>query len=68
MIKLKPCPFCGGKVSITYSSWNKVFNVWHVDRPCDMTEPMLIDGTKAESLADAYRVWNRRANNDTHVL
>jgi hypothetical protein len=60
MSKLKPCPFCGGKVSITYSSWNKTFNIWHNDKPCALIEPIQIDGSKAKSLAEASEMWNRR--------
>ena len=61
MSKLKPCPFCGGKVSITYSSWNEAFNIWHNDKPCALIEPIQIDGSKAKSLKEAIDLWNRRA-------
>lgn len=61
MGKLKPCPFCGGKVSVTYSSWNKTFNIWHDDNQCALIEPMQIDGAKANSLKEASDLWNRRA-------
>ena len=55
---LKPCPFCGGEVSLTYNSMDKAFSIWHRFNKCAMAEPMKLD--EAESLADAAEKWNRR--------
>lgn len=60
--KLKPCPFCCGKVSITYNSAENVFRVWHSGSTvCEIQEPIEISGEFAKSLEDAANVWNRRA-------
>lgn len=61
MIELKPCPFCGGEVRLTYNSMDKAFNIWHRFNKCAMAEPMRLDD--AESLADAAEKWNRRMEN-----
>lgn len=61
MSDLKPCPFCGGEVRMTYNSMDKAFNIWHRFNKCAMTEPMRLDD--AESLADAEEKWNRRMEN-----
>ena len=58
MSDLKPCPFCGGEVSLTYNSMDKAFSIWHRSNKCAMAEPMKLD--EAESLADAAEKWNRR--------
>lgn len=58
VINLKPCPFCGGDVCLTYNSMDKAFNIWHRFNKCAMAEPMRLDD--AESLADAAGKWNRR--------
>ena len=50
-IKLKPCPFCGGKAEIikTYSTiWVKCLDC-HASTTCRPTE------------AEAAKIWNRRA-------
>ena len=62
MSELKPCPFCGGEVRLTYNSMDKAFNIWHKFNKCAMAEPMRLDD--AESLADATEKWNRRAKNE----
>ena len=59
--KLKPCPFCGGAVSITYNSFDKAFVIWHKGDKCPFIEPMYIDGERAKSLKEAYAIWNTRA-------
>jgi hypothetical protein len=60
--ELKPCPFCGSKVSITYSSLNNTFNVYHTNTliHCKMLEPIQIDGYYVKTLAEAKEAWNRR--------
>lgn len=60
MTDLRPCPFCGGEVSITYCSADNVFSVWHKYDGCKFKEPMCIDGEYAKSLADARNIWNNR--------
>ena len=66
MSELKPCPFCGSDVSLTYSSWDNMFHVYHKGDlvTCAIKEPIDIDGYFAKSLSDAVKAWNRRANND----
>ena len=61
MTDLRPCPFCGGEVSITYHSADNVFSVWHKDDRCKFIEPMYIDGKYAKSLSDARNIWNKRS-------
>ena len=59
---LKPCPFCGGKVSMIYSSLDNMYHVYHRDSyGCAIKEPINIEVTRARSLADAKREWNKRA-------
>jgi hypothetical protein len=61
MEKLKPCPFCGSRVSITYNSGEDAFAVWHTQiAPC-FIEPLWISGDNAKTLSEAYAFWNRRA-------
>lgn len=58
-MNIRECPFCGTKVNITYSSFNRVFNVWHEDSSrCNIIEPIMLTGAK--SLTEAYTIWNRR--------
>lgn len=58
-IVLKPCPFCGSKVSMTYHSGENAFCIWHIGGElCEIEEPIKIDGVK--SLAEAAEAWNRR--------
>lgn len=61
MDKLKPCPFCGGKVSVTYNSCSKSYNFWHKSKNCAAVEPIRFDGCKLKSLNEAIDAWNRRA-------
>ena len=58
--KLKPCPFCGAKVSMTYNSAEEAFCVWHKGDSCALAEPIKIDGEFVKSLAEAAEAWNRR--------
>ena len=59
-IALKPCPFCGGKVSMTYHSAESAFCIWHIGVSCAVREPIEIDGVFVKSLAEAAEAWNRR--------
>lgn len=59
---LKPCPFCGERVSITYNSMDNVFNVWHETGECHFLEPFQIDGDYVHSLAEARDYWNKRTS------
>lgn len=61
MTDLRPCPFCGGEVSITYISADNVFSIWHKYDGCKFIEPMYIDGKDAKSLSDARNIWNERS-------
>lgn len=66
MMELKPCPFCGGKVSLTYSSYDNMFNFWHSENgpiTCFAAEPIEFDGYWVKSLKEAADAWNRRADN-----
>ena len=62
MEQLKPCPFCGSKVTMTYNSYSNTFNVYHDREACALYEPILIDGYLVKSLSEAAKAWNRRAN------
>jgi len=58
---LRPCPFCGGEVNISYVSGDNCFSVWHkYETMCKFIEPFWIDGEYAKSLKDAKDIWNKR--------
>ena len=57
---LKPCPFCGDTVSMTYNSFDNAYVVWHDHSKCYFIEPSYIDGSKAKSIQEAYDIWNTR--------
>lgn len=62
MERLKPCPFCGTPVTMTYNSWDNAFKIYHTgndDPNCCIIEPIMLE---AVSLADAAKAWNRRVN------
>lgn len=58
--ELKPCPFCGANVSITYNSGEGAFYIWHKSAVCVLEEPFKIDVACANSFEEAKKVWNRR--------
>ena len=58
--ELKPCPFCGDSISITYNSFDKAFVIWHDHNKCLFVEPMYISDDNAKSLKEAYEIWNTR--------
>ena len=63
MDKLKPCPFCGGKVSLTYYSADNTYNFWHSGvNSCAAADPIRFDGEYVKSLKEAAEAWNRRAS------
>ena len=60
MIELKPCPFCGAPVTMSYSSRDKTFKIYHSvndNSYCNIIEPIMLE---AVSLTDAAKAWNRR--------
>lgn len=61
-MNLKPCPFCGGEVTITYCSEDNMFSIWHKDDKCKFIEPLWIYSEYAKSLSDAQNIWNNRNN------
>ena len=63
MAELKPCPFCGSKVTMTYSSWDNMYHIYHRYDVilCAIKEPIDIDGYFVKSLSEAADAWNRRA-------
>lgn len=64
MAELKPCPFCGGRVYVSYWSGTQNFYIFHYEKKkCPVLEVEL-DGTKMQSLDDAIEAWNRMAEND----
>lgn len=56
---LKPCPFCGGSVSILYNSLDNEYHVYHDSEECKF-DTFTIDGYYAHSIAEAYEIWNTR--------
>lgn len=66
MGKLKRCPFCGSRVSLTYHSVDNTFNFWHKDiNSCAAVDPIQFDGDMVKSLKEATDAWNRRATDGT---
>lgn len=62
-MELKPCPFCGVKVLLTYHSAGNTFNFWHKGvNSCAAKDPIEFDGDMVKSLKEASDAWNRRAN------
>lgn len=63
MAKLKPCPFCGGDVTMIYNSLDNSYKFYHknvIDAiECCVLEPIVLYGFS--SLAEAGEAWNRRA-------
>jgi len=55
---LKPCPFCGGKARIRYSSfWNRWCREWAVE--CETCKTIAGDRYK-DTEEEAISVWQRR--------
>ena len=55
MIELKPCPFCGGKVSEASTNWNLA--------NAECTECGETWGYCGSKFKDRYNKWNIRADN-----
>ena len=66
MTELKPCPFCGGKVTMVYNSMDNAFKVYHSSSfdamDCPVIEPIMLGDLEIMSLKGAREAWNRRAN------
>lgn len=68
-IKLKPCPFCGGKAEICKDNYNNylvscccgVIMGVELEDGCE-----LVDGWRAtfNTMEEAIEAWNRRIEND----
>ena len=59
--KLKPCPFCGGEMTVCGSSRLKRFTISHRgDRKC-LFYAFEIDWQTVSSIAEAIEAWNQRA-------
>lgn len=57
---LKPCPFCGSGVSITFNSVLNEYHIYHKlvnDCPFD---DLVVPGTNANAMSEACNVWNTR--------
>ena len=65
MAELKPCPFCGGSVSMVLNQFEESYMVYHKSiEPCLVGEPFEIPmNAVVKNREDAIRAWNRRANN-----
>ncbi len=61
-IKLKPCPFCGGKPELTRAGDNKQFYVYFCSQCCKT--PVKYSEARLTEWA-ARRSWNKRAENET---
>ena len=60
--KLKPCPFCGGEMTVYGSSRLRRFTISHRNlRNCHFYN-FEIDWQTVGSIAEAIEAWNRRAN------
>ena len=60
MKEIKPCPFCGGKMSVTYNSLG-TFNFWHIEPTvCLCSEPFQISTDNAKTINEAIEIWNTR--------
>lgn len=66
-LKLKPCPFCGKRVSLSYHSPDRAYQIRHrpyQDGICYLTEPFTIPLEYAGSLREASEAWNRRSTHE----
>ena len=62
---LKPCPFCGGSVSMVINKRWRTYQVYHEDiAPCLVGEPFKIPMNHVvQNRDDAIKAWNRRIDN-----
>lgn len=65
MTKLKPCPFCGGKVGIGFEQKTANFKVYH---KTDASFCCVVGGINIkcedDSFSGAIEAWNRRVDDD----
>ena len=57
MAELKPCPFCGGKASVTFGDARKWFYIECLNDDC----PIHVQGMWHLDMDNAIEEWNRRA-------
>lgn len=63
MYKLKPCPFCGGRVHLYYRSKPSMYVFEHSDdNSFSCVEGAIFRGAK--SLREASEMWNRRTKDN----
>lgn len=66
-LKLKPYPFCGKRMNLTYNSLIREYHIWHnsfQDEICYLVEPFRIPVEYAGSLREASEAWNRRSTHE----
>lgn len=59
--ELKPCPFCGGEVTVDYNSYTKVYSIGCGNAGCACNVGTL----PCKTAEKAIEIWNRRTNNAT---
>lgn len=67
MIRLKPCPFCGGRASINFDSEAIIDSQglhWAYNVVCDKC---CATSGLAYSIEMAIEIWNRRVDNDLEL-
>lgn len=64
MFRLKPCPFCGGEMTVSGSSRLRRFTINHKGLRNCYFYSFEIDWQTVGSLAEAIKAWNRRAQDD----
>lgn len=57
--KLKPCPFCGGEVTVDYNEYTNKYSIACGNLKCILCVQTLPYDTKER----AIEAWNRRADN-----
>ena len=59
-LKLKPCPFCGGKAAlINGCEWLSAYSAAECTR-CGLRSPLFFVSTSESSDASAAEYWNKR--------
>lgn len=67
MVKLKPCPFCGGEAYARFVKDNKPFGYTSVEcRSCGAVPYVhqVYSGKKEDAVLGAIEAWNRRAKDE----